>query len=261
MSISYPTFADDAFAGRTVLVTGAAGGMGYETARAFLSKGAEVVMCDRDLDGLKLRQSTLQGLSGKAHVVPVDTGDPDSIKRIFDYCDANLSRLDNVVTCAAIITARKIPDQDWAHWQRVLGINLLGTFFTVQGAVARMLDNAQGGNIVCVASDAGVHGGGGLIADTAYAASKAGTLSLVKSVARELAGKNVRINALNPGPTDSPMHKQIDPALKERIAANLPRRRMGRPDDMAAAILFLCSPEAGFIYGAALDVDGGSMFR
>lgn len=261
MSTPYSTFANDAFAGRTVLVTGAAGGMGYETARAFLSKGAEVVMSDRDADGLNARLKEVRGLSGKAHIVPVDTGDPESIQRMFGYCDANLPRLDNVVTCAAIITARKIPDQDWAHWQRVLGINLLGTFFTVQGAIARMLNNPYGGNIVCVASDAGVHGGGGLIADTAYAASKAGTLSLVKSVARELAGKNVRINALNPGPTDSPMHKHIDPALKERIAVNLPRRRMGRPEDMAAAILFLCSQDSGFIYGAALDVDGGSMFR
>ncbi|MGO8492402.1 SDR family NAD(P)-dependent oxidoreductase, partial [Rhizobium ruizarguesonis] len=77
-------------------------------------------------------------------------------------------------------------------------VNLLGTFFLVQGAVKRMLDNPDGGHIVCLASDAGVHGGGGLIADPAYAASKAGTLSMVKSVAREISGKKIRINALNP---------------------------------------------------------------
>jgi 3-oxoacyl-[acyl-carrier protein] reductase len=81
----------------------------------------------------------------------------------------------------------------------------------------------------------------------------------VKSVARELAGKKVRINALNPGPTDSPMHSHIDQALKDRIAANLPIRRMGQPGDMAAAILFLCSDAATF--STALDVDGGSLFR
>ncbi|WP_352630499.1 SDR family oxidoreductase [Mesorhizobium sp. M0496] len=261
MTAAYATYADDSFAGRTVLVTGAAGGMGLEIARAFLSKGAEVVMCDRDADGLKQCSVDLHALGGKPHTVVADMGDPHSIKRMFDYCDAHLPRLDNIVTCAAIITAKKIPDQDWAHWQRVLGINLLGTFFTVQGAVQRMQANPEGGNIVCVASDAGVHGGGGLIADTAYAASKAGTLSLVKSVAREMAGKKVRINALNPGPTDSPMHSHIDQALKDRIAANLPMRRMGHPRDMAAAILFLCSDAASFVYGAALDVDGGSMFR
>jgi 3-oxoacyl-[acyl-carrier protein] reductase len=261
MPDTYATFADNCFAGRSVLITGAASGMGLETARAFASKGAEVVMADRDEAGLERYSADLRQSGAKIHTVRVDVSDQASIAAAFEYCDANLQRLDNVVTCAAIITAKRIFEQDWAHWRRVLDVNLLGTFFTVQAAVKRMLDNPEGGNIVCTASDAGVHGGGGLIADTPYAASKAATLSMVKSVARELAGKKIRINALNPGPTDSPMHSHIDPALKERIAANLPMRRMGRPDDMAAAIMFLCSDAASFTYGSALDVDGGSMFR
>ncbi|MDI6025351.1 SDR family oxidoreductase [Corticibacterium sp. UT-5YL-CI-8] len=261
MTNTYATFADDCFAHRTVLITGAASGMGLETARAFASKGAEVVMADRDEAGLDRYSAELRNGGVKIHTVTVDVSDPESIDSMFDYCDANLAQLDNLVTCAAIITAKRIFEQDWAHWQRVHGVNLLGTFFTVQGAAKRMIENSSGGNIVCVASDAGVHGGGGLIADTAYAASKAGTLSIVKSVARELAGRKVRINALNPGPTDSPMHSHIEQELKDRIAANLPMRRMGRPDDMAASILFLCSDAASFVYGAALDTDGGSMFR
>lgn len=261
MSRNYAAYADDAFSGKTVLVTGAASGMGLETSRAFASKGAEIVMADRDQDGLARYAYELRATGAKIHTVTVDIANQDSIAALFDYCDANLAGLDNVVTCAAIITARRLFEQDWAHWHKVLDVNLLGTFFTVQAGVKRMLDNSDGGNIVCVASDAGVHGGGGLIADTAYAASKAGTLSLVKSIARELAGKKVRINALNPGPTDSPMHSHIDQSLKDRIAGNLPMRRMGRPDDMAAAIMFLCSDAASFVYGAALDVDGGSMFR
>ncbi|MBD9388977.1 SDR family oxidoreductase [Agrobacterium sp. AGB01] len=261
MPDTYATFADNCFAGRSVLITGAASGMGLETARAFASKGAEVVMADRDEAGLERYSADLRRSGAKIHTVRVDVSDQASIAAAFEYCDANLQRLDNVVTCAAIITAKRIFEQDWAHWRRVLDVNLLGTFFTVQAAVKRMLDNPEGGNIVCTASDAGVHGGGGLIADTPYAASKAATLSMVKSVARELAGKKIRINALNPGPTDSPMHSHIDPALKERIAGNLPMRRMGRPDDMAAAIMFLCSDAASFTYGSALDVDGGSMFR
>lgn len=261
MAKMYATFADECFGGRSVLITGAASGMGLETARAFASKGAEVVMADRDEAGLERFGSELRETGAKIHTVTIDVGDQDSINRGFDYCDANLKRLDNVVTCAAIITAKRIFEQDWAHWQRVLDVNLLGTFFIAQAAVKRMLDNPDGGNIVCTASDAGVHGGGGLIADTAYAASKAGTLSMVKSMARELAGKKIRINALNPGPTDSPMHSHIDQGLKDRIAANLPMRRMGRPDDMASAIMFLCSDAASFTYGSALDVDGGSMFR
>ncbi len=261
MAQPYATFADNCYAGRSVFITGAASGMGLETARAFASKGAEVVMADRDEAGLDRYGAELRQTGARIHTVTVDVGNPESIAGAFAYCDANLARIDNLVTCAAVITAKRIFEQDWAHWHRVLDVNLLGTFFTVQAAVKRMLENPDGGNIVCTASDAGVHGGGGLIADTAYAASKAATLSMVKSVARELAGKKVRINALNPGPTDSPMHSHIDPALKDRIAGNLPMRRMGRPDDMAAAILFLCSDAASFTYGAALDVDGGSMFR
>ena len=261
MPVKYATFADNCFADRSVFITGAASGMGLETARAFALKGAEVVMADRDEAGLEKYSADLRQSGAKIHTVKVDVSDPASIAAAFQYCDANLKRLDNVVTCAAIITAKRILEQDWAHWRRVLDVNLLGTFFTVQAAVERMLHNTEGGNIVCTASDAGVHGGGGLIADTPYAASKAATLSMVKSVARELAGKKIRINALNPGPTDSPMHSHIDPELKVRIAGNLPMRRMGRPDDMAAAIMFLCSDAASFTYGSALDVDGGSMFR
>ncbi len=255
----YDAFAADAYRGRLVLITGAASGMGLEAARAFASKGAEVVLADRNAEGLAKATEKVAQI-GRAHAVRIDVGDPDSIAAGFAAVD-RVGPLDVLITCAAIITAKRIPEQDWAHWRRVLDVNLLGTFFCVQAAVARMLKSERGGTIVCTASDAGVHGGGGLIADTAYAASKAGTLSIVKSVARELAGKNVRINALNPGPTDSPMHAHIDPALKERIAANLPRRRMGLPADMAAALLFLCSDAAPFVYGAALDVDGGSMFR
>jgi len=204
MPQTYATFADDCFAGKSVLITGAASGMGLETARAFSSKSAEVVMADRDEGALERYGDELRQSGGKIHTVKVDVSDPESLASVFDFCDAN---------------------------------------------------------IVCIASDAGVHGGGGLIADTAYAASKAGTLSVVKSVARELAGKKIRINALNPGPTDSPMHSHIDQALKDKIAASLPMRRMGRADDMAATIMFLCSGAASFTYGAAFDVDGGSMLR
>lgn len=257
----YSAFADDHFAGKTIMITGAASGMGLESARAFARKGAEVVMCDRDETGLKRASAVLSEAGGRVHPLTLDVADQRSLEAAFAWCDDNISSLDNLVTCAAVITAKRIHEQDREHWRRVHEVNLLGTFFCVQAAVSRMLANEGGGNIVCVASDAGVHGGGGLIADTAYAASKAGTLSIVKSVARELAGKNVRVNALNPGPTDSPMHSHIDQAVKDRIAASLPRRRMGRPDDMAAALLFLCSDAASFVYGAALDVDGGSMFR
>ena len=100
-----------------------------------------------------------------------------------------------------------------------------------------------------------------MIADVAYAASKAGVLSMIKSLAREYAGRGVSINALTPGPTDTPMHDGVSAELKQRIADGLPIGRMGHPDDMAAAVMFLCSPAARFVYGASLNVDGGALFE
>lgn len=248
------------FNGQTVLITGAAGGMGLETSRAFATHGAHVVLADIDHDAVEAAADSIRRSGGLASARVLDVGDPASIKATFAFIDAELGRLDNLVTCAAIITAKRIVAMDWDHWRRVLDINLLGTFFVVQEALTRMVPAGRG-NIVCVASDAGVKGGGGLIADVAYAASKAGVLSLVKSVAREMSGKGIRINALNPGPSDTPMHRTISSELKARIAEGIPMKRMGRPDDMAAAIMFLCSSAASFVYGAALDADGGAMFR
>jgi 3-oxoacyl-[acyl-carrier protein] reductase len=253
-------FAADHFAGQSVLITGAAGGMGLETARAFAAHGATVVLTDLDGAAAERGAAAIRAAGGTAIARALDVGDPASIEAAFKAIDREIATLDHVVTCAAIITAARTPGVTWEHWRRVLDINLLGTFFVVQQALARMVPR-QRGTIVCVASDAGFRGGGGLIADAAYAASKAGVLSLVKSVAREMAGSGVRINALAPGPTDTAMHKTISAELKEKIAAGLPMKRMGRADDMAAAILFLCSSAASFMYGAALDVDGGSMFR
>lgn len=253
-------FAADHFAGQTVMITGATGGMGREVARAFARHGATVLLTDLDAGALATAVDDIRIAGGKVHAKVMDCGRIDSIEAAFAEADAVLGPLDHVVTCAGIITAVKIPQQNWDHWRRVLDINLIGTFFVVQKALERMRPRGRG-TIVCVASDAGTRGGGGLIADVAYAASKAGVQNMVKSVAREISGSGIRINALNPGPADTPLHKGISQELKDKIAEGLPMKRMGRPDDMAGAILFLCSSAASFVYGAGLDVDGGSMFR
>lgn len=253
---AWQVFSPSAFDGEVAFVTGAAGGMGFETARAFAACGARVVLADRDADGVRRAAAEIPGARG----VALDVADEEQVARVVDEVAREYGRIDHLAHCAAVITSRHSREADADHWRRVLDVNLVGTF-AVARHVLRHMEPAGRGSVVLVASDAGFRGGGGLICDSAYAASKAGVLSLVKSLAREFAAKGVRVNALVPGPSDTPMHTGVADDLKKRIAANIPLGRMGRPQDMAAAILYLCSPAAAFVQGTALDVDGGLMLR
>lgn len=244
------------FDGRVVLVTGAASGMGLETARAFSSLGARTVLLDRDESAVERVHSELPG----SLPLVADVADPDAVAAAYATVDDHFGRIDHLAHCAAVITASRTLETDASHWRRVLDVNLVGSFLVAREALVRM-SRAQQGTIVLVASDAGFRGGGGLVADAPYAASKAGVLSMVKSLAREFRDSRVRVNALVPGPTETPMHADVDDALKEHIAAQIPMGRLGRPEEMAAAIVYLSSPAASYVYGSAIDVDGGSMLR
>lgn len=250
-------FAPTMFADRVTVITGAAGGMGRRVARAFYDLGSSVVLTDSDHDTVT---AVAADLGPRASALTMDVSDSQSVTNAFEQVDKRQGRIDHLISCAAVITASPALEITPERWHRVMDINLLGTFLVCQQAIRRM-SAQRSGRIVAVASDAGKRGGGGLIADAAYAASKAGVLSLVKSLAREFAGQGVSINALTPGPTDTPMHVGIPSEVKTRIASGLPIGRMGHPDDMAAAAVFLCSDAANFIYGASLNVDGGSMFE
>lgn len=253
---TWRAFSSDAFAGEVCVVTGAASGMGLECARAFAAMGASVVLIDRNEEGVCSAAARVAGSLALAADVTSET----EVESAFATAEEHFGRIDHVVHYAAVITATHSREATSEHWNRVLEVNLVGAFIVAKATLRRL--EAQGsGTLVLVSSDSGFRGGGGLVADSAYAASKSGVLSLVKSLAREFAATGVRINALVPGPSDTPMHAALPGELKQRIAGVIPVGRMGRPDDMASAALFLSSRAASFVHGAALDVDGGLMMR
>lgn len=258
---AWDAFRPDLFSDRIALVTGAAGGMGRETALAFANLGAQVILTDLPGERLDEALARCQEASGRDHYsVAADVSAPAGIASIYSVVDV-VGRLDHVAACAAVLSTVSALDETWDHWHRIQDINAGGTYFVLQEAYRRMIPNGSG-TLVAVASDAGKRGGGGLVADGAYGASKASVLSMVKSFAREFAKSGVRINALTPGPSDTTFFgNRLTDELRALIGNNLPIGRMGTAPEMSAAIIFLSSPAASFVYGSSFNVDGGSMFE
>jgi 3-oxoacyl-[acyl-carrier protein] reductase len=251
------TFHPDLFSGSTTLITGAASGMGRATAELFAALGGSLVLVDIDRQGLDALREELPR-PDDAVVVGLDQSDVDAIERALADLTKNRIVIDNAVLCAAVVSSIPSFEISPAQWRRLFDINVVGTFFLARTVLADMVAR-RAGNLVIVGSDAGVVGGGGKIADTAYAATKSCAISMVRSLSREFAGTNVRVNGLIPGATETAMHNNVDDELKKAIAASNPLRRMGHPTDMAAAIAFLCSPAAQFMYGSHMNVTGGAL--
>jgi len=248
------------FEGRVAVITGAAHGIGRATALAFGRAGASVVVSDYSEAGEAVAEETRQG-GGQATFIRADVARADEVERLIRDGEAHFGRIDFLFNNAGI-EGEQAPTADASldNWDRVIAVNLSGVFYGMKYAIPALL-RAGGGAIVNNASVAGLVGFAGI---PAYAASKGGVVQLTRTVALEYATQGIRVNCVCPGVIDTPMVERFshgDPAVRDALTSMQPVGRMGRPDEIAGAVLYLCSDEASFITGAVLPVDGGYLAR
>jgi 3-oxoacyl-[acyl-carrier protein] reductase len=239
-----------------IVITGAASGMGRAIARAADREGARLVLSDFDADRLK---ATAGELGGEVRHLRADVTRLPDIEAVFALTERELGRIDGLVTCAGIITTSPSLEVTVEEWDRVFAVNARGTFFTVQAALRRMIPRGQG-RIVTIGSDS-YKLGGGRIANIPYAATKGAVVTMTKGFARTLVGTGVRINCVNPGPCDTPMHAPLTPEQRTMLAGRIPLGRLAQPEEIASAVLFLLSDAASFVFGESFNVDGGVLME
>ena len=239
---------------KVAIITGSGRGIGREMAMVFALEGARVVVADVDGETAREAAAEIVAAGGKALAVRVDITDPAQVAGMVQEALAGFGRVDILVNNAGIGLNRPFLDTTPEEWERVLRVNLTGTFLCAQAAACVMVEQGAG-KIVNVGSISGQRGGEGR---AAYGASKAGVMQLTKVMAVELAAKGVRVNAVSPGPVDTVQSRETHTeATRRAYLDRLPVRRYGERREIAAAALFLASDESGFVVGHILNVDGG----
>jgi NAD(P)-dependent dehydrogenase (short-subunit alcohol dehydrogenase family) len=242
-------------AGRVALVTGASRGIGAATARALSDAGASVALAARDERALHALAEDITGRGGSAIVVPTDVRYPESVSRLVEQTLGAYGRLDAAVNNAAGGGHRPTPLADVAvdDFDSAIEVSLRGVFLAMKYEIPAMLQGG-GGAIVNMSSTASQHPVGGL---AGYVSAKAALTGLTRTAALDYAAAGVRVNALAPGPVLTENLQQAGPRAQQAVADSVPVRRLARPEEVAAAAVWLCGPHAGFVTGTTLTVDGG----
>jgi NAD(P)-dependent dehydrogenase (short-subunit alcohol dehydrogenase family) len=238
-----------------VLVSGGTSGIGLATARRFLEEGSRVFVCGVDDVECKAACAELSSL-GPAGGLRADVSREEDVSSLVESAESNLGRIDVLINNAGIADKARFLDLDVATWDRTIAINLRGMFLVARAVAERMQADGNGGVILNMASTNAL---GGEEEFAHYNASKGGVLQLTRTMAVELGPLGIRVNCLCPGFVDTPLNRALatEDEFLDYARVRIPLRRVGRPEDVAAAYAFLASDDAAFIHGAALVVDGG----
>lgn len=238
---------------KVALVTGAAQGIGKAIALLFAREGAKVGVADLNLAGAEETCREIMALPGEALAIGGNVAKAEDAEGMVQSVLDKFGRLDILVNNAGITKDQVLLRMKEEDWDLVMAVNLKGAFHLTKAALRTFLKQ-KGGKIVNIASVTGQMGNAG---QANYAASKAGLIGFTKSVAREYASRNIQVNAVAPGFIDTPMSQAIPAKEREFLIKQIPMERLGKPEDVAQAVLFLASPAADYITGQVLNVNGG----
>jgi 3-oxoacyl-[acyl-carrier protein] reductase len=236
--------------GKSALVTGASGGIGGAIAKALHARGATVGLSGTRTEPLEKLKAEL---GERAHVLPADLGDPAAIEALLKSADAALGGIDILINNAGLTRdnlAMRMKDEDW---QKVIDVNLTAGFRLARGAMRGMMKK-RWGRIIGITSVVGVTGNPG---QANYAAAKAGMIGMSKSLAQEVASRAITVNCVAPGFIETQMTGALNDDQKARIMTAIPAGRLGQSDEIAAAVVYLASPEAAYVTGQTIHVNGG----
>nr|WP_210277524.1 SDR family NAD(P)-dependent oxidoreductase [Microvirga lupini] len=240
---------------QTVFVTGGASGIGFAIAKAVLDQGWRAIIADRDEQNLDESRKALEGPGENAHFLQLDIADEAAVVQAVAQCEARVGAITGLVNAAGI--AKDVPALDTSAdlFRRMLDVNVVGSFVTSREISKRMRERGKG-TIVNIASVSGIRGNIGRVA---YGASKGGVITMTQVMAVELAASGVRVNAIAPGPIDTPLVREIHTdQIRAEWIERVPQRRYGEPSDIASMAIFLLDEtKSGFITGQTFCVDGG----
>ncbi|MFP3042315.1 SDR family oxidoreductase [Treponema primitia] len=241
--------------GRVAIITGAAQGIGYHTAKMMCKSGMRVVLVDMNGEKLQASVNELNALGGaEAFPIVCDVSDESAIEKMLKTTVEHFGQLDVIVNGAGILSATKIPDIKRSEWDKILSVNLSGAFFIIQKALP-YLKSSKAPRIINIASVGGRMGGVGN--SMSYAASKGGMIAITRGCARHLGPFKITVNAVCPGPTRTPIMDAYSAEEMRNLESKNVLGRIGEPEDVAAGICYLASEEAGYVTGITLDINGG----